>query len=110
MMLAHCSKPVPPLRERNPRAEVTPRAEALIQRAMAKNPDERPRDMREFLAQLQECYGDENFLRNVEREQHSAAERSPRPRSLTEDLKELFAGGGNEILERAFADDPPRKK
>jgi serine/threonine-protein kinase len=111
MMLAHCNKPVPPLHERNPRAEVTPRAEALIQRSLAKNPDARPRDMRAFLAELQECYGDENFLRNVERATHTPAQRAPRPRSLTEDLKELFAGSGNEILERAFADDdPPPKK
>jgi serine/threonine-protein kinase len=110
MMLAHCSKPVPPMRERNPRAEVSDAAEALIQRAMAKNADDRPQDMRAFLAELQQCYGDENFLRNVERATEPEAKRVPRPRSLTEDLKELFAGGGNEILERAFADDKPTKK
>jgi hypothetical protein len=96
--------------ERNPHAEVTPRAERLVQRALAKSPDARQANMREFLAELQECYGDENFLRNVERATHTPAQRVPRPRSLTEDLKELFAGGGNEILERAFADDPPPKK
>jgi len=110
MMLAHCSKPVPPMLERNPHAEVTPRAERLVQRALAKSPDARQANMREFLAELQECYGDENFLRNVERATHTPAQRAPRPRSLTEDLKELFAGGGNEILERAFADDPPPPK
>jgi hypothetical protein len=69
--------------------------------------------MHEFLAELQECYGDEKFLRNVERKQQRndpEAPRAPRPRSLTEDLKELFAGGGNEILERAFADEPANKK
>jgi serine/threonine-protein kinase len=112
MMLAHCSKPVPRIRERNPGAEVTAAAEALILRAMAKNPDERHADMNEFLAELQSCYGDENFLRNLEQQARAgeAEPRAPRPRSLTEDLKELFAGGGNEILERAFADDPPKKK
>ena len=112
MMLEHCSKPVPPMRERNPGAEVTAAAEALILRAMAKDPDERHADMTEFLAELQGCYGDENFLRNVEQQARAgeAEPRAPRPRSLTEDLKELFAGGGNEILERAFADDPPKKK
>ncbi len=111
MMLAHCSKPVPRLHERNPRAEVTEAAEALIQRAMAKNPDERPQHMDEFLAELSGCYGDENFLRNWER-QHGGAviERAPRRPSLTEELKDLFAGGGsgNEILERVFADDPKK--
>jgi serine/threonine-protein kinase len=114
MMLAHCSAPVPRLAERNPRAEVTDAAEALIRRALAKDPDGRHADMDEFLAELQECYGDENFLRNVEREAAAAGgepERAPRPRSLTEDLKDLFAGGGNEILERAFAaEDPSDKK
>ena len=112
MMLAHCSKPVPPLRERNPNAEVTDAAEALIARALAKNPDERHADMREFLDELQGCYGDENFLRNVEQQKRASEAQppAPRPRSLTEDLKELFAGGGNEILERAFADDSSPKK
>ncbi|HEX6838078.1 MAG TPA: serine/threonine-protein kinase [Polyangia bacterium] len=112
MMLAHCTRPVPSLHERNPEAEVTPAAEALIRRAMAKDPGERHADMHELLAELQECYGDENFLRNVEKKAARAAgaERAPRPRSLTEDLKELFAGGGNEILERAFAEEAPKKK
>ncbi len=110
MMLAHCGQPVPPLRERNPRAEVTPAAEALILRALAKAPDERHGDMDELLDELQGCFGDENFLRNVECEQAGPSHRAPRPRSLTEDLKELFAGGGNEILERAFADDATKKK
>jgi eukaryotic-like serine/threonine-protein kinase len=111
MMLANCGKPVPRLHERNPRAEVTPAAEALILRALAKLPDERHADMAEFLAELQGCYGDENFLRNIERQEAAAAasERAPRPRSLTEDLKELFAGGGNDILERAFAADEKKK-
>ena len=109
MMLAHCSAPVPPLRERNPRAEVTPAAEALILRALAKSPDERHADMGEFLDELQGCYGEENFLRNVEADEAGPSARAPRPRSLTEDLKELLAGGGNEILERAFAEDPKKK-
>jgi serine/threonine-protein kinase len=110
MMLAHCTTPVPPLVERNPDAEVTPAAEALIRRAMAKDPRDRHADMHELLAELQQCYGDENFLRNVERQAPRPGERAPRPRSLTEDLKELFAGGGNDILERALADEPPNKK
>ena len=112
MMLAHCQKPVPRLHERNPDAEVTPAAEALIRRAMAKDPAERPQRMHDFLAELQQCYGEVSFLRNVERKTQTepAGQRQPRPRSLTEDLKELFAGGGNEILERALADDPPNKK
>ncbi len=111
MMLAHCKEPVPPLSARNPDAEVTPRAEALIRRAMAKDRDERHADMHELLAELQECYGDVSFLRNVERKQQREAEaqRAPRPRSLTEDLKELFAGGGSDILERALAEEPPKK-
>jgi serine/threonine-protein kinase len=108
MMLAHCGKPVPRLRERNPQAEVTPAAEALILRCLAKVPEHRPDDMQHFLVELQSCFGDEKFLRTVEHKQ--ASDRVPRPRSLTEDLKELFAGGGNEILERAFAEDEPKKK
>jgi serine/threonine-protein kinase len=89
MMLAHCTKPVPPPRLRNPRAEVTDAAEALIRRALAKEPNERHEDMDEFLAELSTCYGDENFLRNVERQVAIAPptdEPRPRPRSLTEEL------------------------
>jgi hypothetical protein len=62
MMLAHCNHTVPPLREREPRAEVTDAAEALIVRSLAKHPDDRPADMDEFIAELRTCYGDENFL------------------------------------------------
>jgi serine/threonine protein kinase len=108
VMLAHCTQPVTPPRERNPRAEVTDAADALIQRALAKDPDERPQHMDEFLVELQECYGDENFLRNVEKQDKTERGSYARPRTLTEDLKELFAGGsggGNDILERAFVDD-----
>jgi hypothetical protein len=72
--------------------------------------------MDDFLAELQECYGDENFLRNWEKQQAAAeaaaVDRVPRARSLTEDLKELFAGGsggGNELLERIFADEPKKR-
>ena len=81
----------PPMRERNPAAEVTPAAEALIARALAKDPAARHADMSELLAELQGCYGDENFLRNVEQQARADEARAPRPRSLTEDLKDLFA-------------------
>ena len=112
MMLAHCAKPVPYLHERNPDAEATPAAEALIRRAMAKDRDQRPADMHAFLAELHECYGEVHFLRDVDKKRPdaTAAPRAPRPRSLTEDLKELFAGGGNEILERALADETDKKR
>jgi serine/threonine-protein kinase len=117
MMLAHCAKPVPPPRERNPAAEVTEATERLLRRALAKEPDHRHASMEELLADLHTCYGDENFLRNWEREQvpsppAPAAERRPRAPSLTEELKELFAGGGagDDILERALAEDSGPKR
>ncbi|MDB4965009.1 MAG: serine/threonine protein kinase [Myxococcales bacterium] len=114
VMLAHCSQPVVPLRVKNPNAEVTDAAEALILRALAKDPDDRPQQMDEFLEALQDCYGDENFLRNVEKEGGVQPGGYARPRTLTEDLKDLFSGGGgggNEILERAFlGSDGPRDK
>jgi len=105
VMVAHCSQPLVPPRTKNPHAEVTDAADALIARALAKDPADRPRTMHEFLDELQRCYGDDNFLRNVEKQSQPGGMYARR-RSLTEDLKELFAsGGGNEILERALARD-----
>jgi serine/threonine protein kinase len=94
-MAAHAAQPVPSPRLRNPKAQVTEAAERLIQRAMAKSPDDRPDSMEAFLAELQDCYGDERFIRTLADQRPFSAndDGRPRRRSLTEDLKELFAQG-----------------
>jgi serine/threonine protein kinase len=92
-MAAHAAQPVPSPRAINPQAQVTDAAERLIRRAMAKDPNERPQTMEDFLVELQSCYGDERFIRTLAEQRPLSANDDGRPRkkSLTEDLKELFA-------------------
>jgi serine/threonine-protein kinase len=113
VLVAQCERLVPPMRFKNPRAQVTEAAERLIMRSMSKDPAGRPQSMDEFLHELQRCYGDENFLRNVEEQMPAAVAAGirPRPKRLTEELSELFAkGDGSQILELALADPPPPKR
>ncbi len=103
-MAAHAAQPVPSPSARNPKAQVSQAAERLIARAMAKNPDDRPATMEDFLVELQGCYGDDKFIRTLAEQRPFSAndDGRPRRRSLTEDLKELFAQGA---LDRAH-DEP----
>jgi hypothetical protein len=60
-------KPVTPLRQRHPAADVTEAAERLILRTLAKEPTDRPQTMGDFLGELQNCYGDEVYRRDVDK-------------------------------------------
>jgi eukaryotic-like serine/threonine-protein kinase len=51
--MQHINEPVPSVRAR--RADVSPRVEAVVQRAMAKDPRDRFQSMDEFAAELQAC-------------------------------------------------------
>jgi len=56
--MRHINEPVPSVRER--RSDVSPRVEAAVQRAMAKDPRDRFQSMDEFGAELQACLADED--------------------------------------------------
>ena len=63
----HISQPPPSPRQINPSAEVTPAAERLIMKALSKNPSERQQSMDEFRAELNDCFGNTVYRRDVER-------------------------------------------
>jgi serine/threonine protein kinase len=56
--MQHINEPVPSVRERRP--DVSPCVEAVVQRAMAKDPRDRFQSMDEFGAELQACLADED--------------------------------------------------
>jgi serine/threonine protein kinase len=77
VMLKVVSEPVTPPRQRAPGAEITPEAEALIMKALAKDPLKRHQTMEELREELQQCYGSVRFRRSLER---GAAPAVPAPR------------------------------
>jgi tRNA A-37 threonylcarbamoyl transferase component Bud32 len=56
--MRHINEPVPSVRERRP--DVSPCAEAIVQRAMAKDPRDRFESMDELGAAIQECFAGED--------------------------------------------------
>ena len=67
-----------------PHCEITPLAEALIMRAMAKDPDKRYQSFDEFRVDLQNCYGSVGYRRS------RAVQGTPLPRQqpgLTDEIK-----------------------
>lgn len=67
VMLKVVSEPVMPPRQRAPAAEITPEAEALIMKALAKDPLKRHQSMDELRDELQQCYGSVRYRRSLER-------------------------------------------
>ncbi len=63
IMLAHVREPPQPPTKRNPKVEITPDAERVILKALAKDPDHRHQRMEALYADLQRCYGDTRFRR-----------------------------------------------
>ncbi len=59
------NQPTPSPRKANPHVEITENAEALILRAMSKDPKKRHQSMDEFRDELQACYGTIAFKRNA---------------------------------------------
>jgi serine/threonine-protein kinase len=67
VMLKVVSEPVTPPRQRAPGIEITPEAENLIMRALAKDPLKRHQSMEELHEELQRCYGSVRYRRSMER-------------------------------------------
>jgi serine/threonine-protein kinase len=53
--MAHLQQPVPKLKERNPEVEIPEPLEALVMRALSKDPEGRPATMDAFIQALGEC-------------------------------------------------------
>jgi len=66
VMLKIVSQPVIPPRERAPDIEITPEAERLIMKALAKDPRQRHQSMEELYDELQQCYGSVRYRRSAE--------------------------------------------
>jgi serine/threonine protein kinase len=66
VMLKVVSEPVIPPRKRAPGAEITPEAEQLIMKALAKDPRQRQQTMEQLFAELQHCYGSVRYRRSLE--------------------------------------------
>jgi serine/threonine protein kinase len=77
VMLKVVSEPVTPPRQRAPGIEITPEAEALIMKALAKDPLKRHQSMEELRDELQQCYGSVRYRRSLER---GLAAQPPAPR------------------------------
>jgi serine/threonine-protein kinase len=75
VMLKIVSEPVIPPRVKAPGLEITPEAEHLIMRALAKDPRQRQQSMEELYEELQRCYGSVRYRRSLEQ----AAAPSPIP-------------------------------
>jgi serine/threonine-protein kinase len=87
VLAMHINEVPPSPREVAPHLEVTEAAERLILRAMAKRPEQRHRDMDEFRAELQTCYGRVAFKRHAHRIPGAPVEGpEARKRGLTEEL------------------------
>jgi serine/threonine-protein kinase len=83
------NKPAPLPRDVNPHVEITEVAEALIMRAMDKNPDKRHQSMDELREQLQLCFGSVAFKRNARALMGDDARGlEGRQRRLTDELSE----------------------
>lgn len=66
VMLKHVRDPIPAPGMRCPEAEITPEAERVLFKMLAKEPAQRQQTMRELHAELDRCYGQVRFRRSVE--------------------------------------------
>jgi serine/threonine-protein kinase len=66
VMLKVVSQPVIPPRQKAPDIEITPEAERLIMKALAKDPKQRHQSMEELFVDLQQCYGSVRYRRQLE--------------------------------------------
>jgi serine/threonine-protein kinase len=88
----HVGTPPPRPTAIAPAAEITPAAERLILRALAKDAAARPQSMDDLRAELAGCYGSVAFRRDAHRVPGAVAQGlRPRSRRLTEELDEWLA-------------------
>jgi serine/threonine protein kinase len=66
VMLKVVSQTVIPPRQKAPDIEITPEAEALIMKALSKDPMQRHQSMEELFNDLQQCYGSVRYRRQLE--------------------------------------------
>jgi serine/threonine protein kinase len=66
VMLKVVSQAVVPPRKKAPDIEITPEAEALIMKALSKDPLQRHQTMEELFNDLQQCYGSVRYRRQLE--------------------------------------------
>jgi serine/threonine-protein kinase len=66
VMLKHVRDAVPSPRLRCPEAEITPEAERLLMKMLAKDPAHRQQSMAALHAELEQCYGEVRFRRSIE--------------------------------------------
>lgn len=105
-VLAMHLKDIPPAASSRAKAghEVTEAADALIAKALSKDPEDRHDSMDEFRAELQNCYGNVTFRRHGKSEA-GINQKGPqhRDRNLTEEIDEWLHSG-----EPALTDDEAR--
>jgi serine/threonine-protein kinase len=95
------SSPPPRPRDVAPQREITPACEALILKALAKNPDLRHQNMDEFRAELQSCYGTVAYARNRPMPNRPTGAMA-RKRRLTEELDDWLQSDQSKLsLEEA---------
>jgi serine/threonine protein kinase len=93
IMVKQVSEPLQPPSERNPRVEITPEAERVIMKALAKKPDRRYQTMEEMNADLHRCYGNIRFRRPVQPGTgHANFEALRKPIALTADKVKRKSG------------------
>jgi serine/threonine protein kinase len=92
IMVKQVSEPVQPPSERNPRVEITPEAERVIMKALAKKPDRRYQTMAELNADLHRCYGQVRFRRPAHPSAQGSFESLRKPIALTPDKMKRKSG------------------
>jgi serine/threonine protein kinase len=97
IMVKQVSEPVQPPSERNPRVEITPEAERVIMKALAKNPERRYQSMDELNADLHRCYGQIRFRRPIHPSAQTSFEAMRKPIALTPDKMKRKSGTDHPI-------------
>ncbi|HUH01334.1 MAG TPA: serine/threonine-protein kinase [Kofleriaceae bacterium] len=90
VLAMHINKEPPVPSEFAPHLEITPAADKVMLRAMAKDPDDRYQTMDELRIDLQRCYGSVAYKRNAAASIPGAPKQGPeaRVKRLTEELDE----------------------
>jgi serine/threonine protein kinase len=91
IMTQHTQVPPPSLRQVRPDLELPAEAEALVQRSMAKRPQDRHRSAAHFFEDLSQCFGDVIYGRDIQR--YLAVERR-RTRQIGSDPRQALGRPG----------------